>query len=40
MMKSVGQTPTTVEETQQKPYRTSSDIGAELENYNVGRGST
>jgi hypothetical protein len=26
------------EQTQQKPCRTSSDIGAELENHTVGRG--
>jgi hypothetical protein len=35
--KSVGQAPTAEEQTQQKQCRTSSDIGAELENYIVGR---
>jgi hypothetical protein len=38
MRKSVGQIPTAGEQTQQKPCRTCSDIGAELENYTVGRG--
>jgi hypothetical protein len=36
MMKSVGQAPTAGEQTQQKPFRTFTDIGAELENHNVG----
>jgi hypothetical protein len=40
MRKSVGQAPTAGKQTQQKPCRTSSDIGAELENHTVGRGST
>jgi hypothetical protein len=40
MMKSVGQAPTAGEQTQQKPCRTSSDIGADLENHTVGRGPT
>jgi hypothetical protein len=40
MRKNVGQAPTSGEETQQKPCRTSSDIGAEEENHTVGRGST
>jgi hypothetical protein len=35
MRKSVGQTPNAGEQTQQKPFRTSSDIGAELENHTV-----
>jgi hypothetical protein len=38
--KSVGQAPTAGEQTQQKPCRTSSDIGAEQENHTVGRDST
>jgi hypothetical protein len=38
MRKSVGQAPTAGEQTQQKPCRTSYDIGAELKNYTVGRG--
>jgi hypothetical protein len=38
MSKSVGQVPTAGEQTQQKPCRKSSDIGAELENRTVGRG--
>jgi hypothetical protein len=38
MRKSVGQTPTASEQTQQKPCRTSSDIGEELKNHTVGRG--
>jgi hypothetical protein len=38
MRKSVGQAPTAGEQTQQKPCRTSSDIGAELENHTFGRG--
>jgi hypothetical protein len=38
MRKSVGQAPTAGKQTQQKPCRTSSDIGAELENYTFGRG--
>jgi hypothetical protein len=33
MRKSVGQAPTAGEQTQQKPCRTSSDIGTELENH-------
>jgi hypothetical protein len=40
MRKSVGQVPTAGEQTQQKPRRTSSDIGEEQENHTVGRGST
>jgi hypothetical protein len=40
MRKSVGQAPTEGKEMQQKPCRTSSDIGAEQENHTVGRGST
>jgi hypothetical protein len=40
MRKSVAQAPTAGEQTQQKPCRTSSDIGAELENHTVGRGPT
>jgi hypothetical protein len=40
MKKSVWQVPTAGEQTQQKPCRTSSDIGAELENSTVGRGPT
>jgi hypothetical protein len=35
---SVGQDPTAGEQTQRKPCRKSSDIGAELENHIVGRG--
>jgi len=38
MRKIVGQAPTAGEQTQQKPCRTSSDIGAELENHTVGGG--
>jgi hypothetical protein len=38
MRKSVGQAPTAGEQTQQKLCRTSSDIGAELENHTVGGG--
>jgi hypothetical protein len=38
MRKNVGQAPTAGEQTQQKPCRTSFDIGAELENHTVGRG--
>jgi hypothetical protein len=38
MRKIVGQAPTGGEQTQQKPRRKSSDIGAELENHTVGRG--
>jgi hypothetical protein len=38
MRKSVGQAPKAGEQTQQKPCRTSSDIGAEQENHTVGRG--
>jgi hypothetical protein len=38
MRKSVGQAPTAGEQTQQTPCQTSSDIGAELENYTVRRG--
>jgi hypothetical protein len=37
MRKSVGKAPTAGEQTQQKPCRTSSDIGTELK-YTVGRG--
>jgi hypothetical protein len=40
LRKSVGQAPTAGEQTQQKPCRTSSDIGAVLENHTVGRGPT
>jgi hypothetical protein len=40
MRKSVGQAPTAGEQTQQKPCRTSSDIGEEQENHTVRRGST
>jgi len=40
MRKSVGQALTPGEQTQQKPCRTSSDIGAEQENHIVGRGPT
>jgi hypothetical protein len=40
MRKNVGQAPTVGEQTQQKPCRTSSDIGAEQENHAVGRGLT
>jgi hypothetical protein len=40
MRKSVGQAPTAGERTQQKPCRTSSDMGAEQENHTVGRGLT
>jgi hypothetical protein len=40
MRKSIGQAPTAGEQTQQKPCRTSSDIGVEQENHTVGRGST
>jgi hypothetical protein len=38
MKKSVGQAPTAGKQTQQKPCRMSSEIGAELKNYTVGRG--
>jgi hypothetical protein len=38
MRKSVREVPTAGEQTQQKSCRTSSDIGAELENHTVGRG--
>jgi hypothetical protein len=38
MRKSVEQAPTAGEQTQQKPCRTSSDVGAELENHTIGRG--
>jgi hypothetical protein len=38
MRKSVGQVPKAGEQTQQKPCRTSSDIGTEEETYTVGRG--
>jgi hypothetical protein len=38
MRKSVGQAPTVGEQMQQKPCRTSSDMGAELENHTVGQG--
>jgi hypothetical protein len=37
MRKSVRQALTAGEQTQQKPCRTSSDIGAELENHTIGR---
>jgi hypothetical protein len=37
MRKSVGQAATAAEQTQQKPCRTSSDIGAELENHSRTR---
>jgi hypothetical protein len=42
MRKSVGQTPTAERENKRnkKKCRTSSDIGAEQENHNVGRGPT
>jgi hypothetical protein len=40
MRKSVGQALTAGEQTQQKLCRTSSDIGAEQENYTVGRSPT
>jgi hypothetical protein len=40
MRKSVGQVPTAGKQTQQKPCRTSSDIGAEQENHTVGQGLT
>jgi hypothetical protein len=40
MRKSVGQAPIVGEQRQQKPCRTSSDIGAELEDHTVGRGPT
>jgi hypothetical protein len=40
MRKGVGQAPTTGEQTQQKPCRSSSDIGAEEENHTVGQGPT
>jgi len=40
MKKSIGQVPTAGEQTQQKPRRTSSDIGVEQENHTVGRGPT
>jgi hypothetical protein len=40
MRKSVVQAPTAGKQTQQKPCRTSSDIGAELESHTVGRGPT
>jgi hypothetical protein len=38
MRKSVGQALTGGEQMQQKRRRTSSDIGAELENHKVGQG--
>jgi hypothetical protein len=38
MRKSVGQAPTAGEQKQQKPCRTSTDFGAEMENHTVGRG--
>jgi hypothetical protein len=38
MRKSVGHAPTAGKQTEQMPCRTSSDIGAELENHTVGRG--
>jgi hypothetical protein len=40
MRKSVRQAPTAGEQTQQKPCRMSSDIGAEEKNRTVGGGST
>jgi hypothetical protein len=40
MRKSVGQAPTADKQTQQNPCRTISDIGAEMENYTVGRSPT
>jgi hypothetical protein len=40
MRKIVGHAPTAGEQTQQKPCRTSSDIGAKRKNRTVGRGST
>jgi hypothetical protein len=40
MRKIVGQALSASKQTQQNPCRTSPDIGAEQENYNVGRGST
>jgi hypothetical protein len=40
MKKSAGRAPTAEEQTQQKQFRTSFDIGAEQENHTVGRGST
>jgi hypothetical protein len=36
MIKSFGQVPTAGEHMQQKPFWTSSDIGAEQENHTVG----
>jgi hypothetical protein len=38
MRKSVGQAPTAGEQTQQKPCRTSSDIGEDVESHTVRRG--
>jgi hypothetical protein len=38
MRKRIGQAPTAGEQKQQKPCRTSSDSGTDLENYTVGRG--
>jgi hypothetical protein len=40
MRKRVRHAPTAGEQTQQKPRRTSSDIGAEQENLTVGQGPT
>jgi hypothetical protein len=40
MRKSVGQAPTVGKQTRQKPCQTSSNIGAEEENYTVVRGPT
>jgi hypothetical protein len=40
MRKSVGQAPIAGEQMQQKMCRTSSNIGAELENHTVERGPT
>jgi len=40
MRKSVGQVPTAGKQMQQKPCRTSSNIGAEQENHTAGRGPT
>jgi hypothetical protein len=37
MTKSVGQVPTAGKQTQQKPCRASSDIGAKQENHAVGQ---
>jgi hypothetical protein len=37
MRKIVGQAPTAGEQTEEKPFRTFSDIEAELENHTVGQ---